>query len=381
MLSDRDLLARLVAFDTTSSLSNLPMADFLAGYLDRPGVRITRIPSASGEKANLLVTAGPERSDGSGLILSGHMDVVPATEPEWQSDPFVLTAVGDTFVARGTADMKGFLALAVNRFAVIDPAALEHPLLLLFTYDEETGTLGARQFSESWTDPALLPRSVVIGEPTSLQVARSHKGMLRLLLIFEGAAAHSGYPHLGRNAIEPAGRAIVALTDLRQRMAGERPPNGEQFPQVPFAALNVGTVNGGSAANVIPDRCEIQLGIRLLPAMAAEDMIDRIRDTISPAAAGAPFTLEYVSESPAMILNEEADIHRQLCAVVGQRESRSVMFATDAGWLQRMGLECVLFGPGSIEVAHRANEFVPVAELARAGDVLDRIIRQRCRPA
>jgi acetylornithine deacetylase len=381
MLSDRDLLARLVAFDTTSSLSNLPMADFLAGYLDRPGVHITRIPSASGEKANLLVAAGPERSDGSGLILSGHMDVVPATEPEWQSDPFVLTAVGDTFVARGTADMKGFLALAVNRFAVIDPAALEHPLLLLFTYDEETGTLGARQFSESWTDPALLPRSVVIGEPTSLQVARSHKGMLRLLLIFEGAAAHSGYPHLGRNAIEPAGRAIVALTDLRQRMAGERPPNGEQFPQVPFAALNVGTVNGGSAANVIPDRCEIQLGIRLLPAMAAEDMIDRIRDTISPAAAGAPFTLEYVSESPAMILNEEADIHRQLCAVVGQRESRSVMFATDAGWLQRMGLECVLFGPGSIEVAHRANEFVPVAELARAGDVLDRIIRQRCRPA
>jgi acetylornithine deacetylase len=381
MLSDRDLLARLVAFDTTSSLSNLPMADFLAGYLDRPGVRINRIASDSGDKVNVLVAAGPERSDGSGLILSGHMDVVPATEPEWRSDPFTLTAVGDTFVARGAADMKGFLALAVNRFAALDPAALEHPLLLLFTYDEETGTLGARRFSESWNDRALLPRSVLIGEPTSLQVVRSHKGMLRLRLIFEGAAAHSGYPHLGRNAIEPAGRVIVALADLRQRMAGERPPNGEQFPEVPFAALNVGTVNGGSAANVIPDRCEVQLGIRLLPGMVAEGMIDRIRDIITPAAAGAPFTLEYVSESPAMILNEEADIYRQLCAEVGQRGSRSVMFATDAGWLQRMGLECVLFGPGSIEVAHRANEFVPVAELDRAGGVLDRIIQQRCRPA
>jgi acetylornithine deacetylase len=115
--------------------------------------------------------------------------------------------------------------------------------------------------------------------------------------------------------------------------------------------------------------------------MAADDMIDRIRATVGAAAAGAPFTLEYVSESPAMILNAEADIHRQLCAAVGQRESRSVMFATDAGWLQRMGLECVLYGPGSIEVAHRPNEFVPVAELERAGDILDQIIRQRCRSA
>lgn len=377
-LPDRDLFARLVAFDTTSSLSNLPMVDLLADYLDRPGVRVTRIPSQNGEKANLLVAAGPVGSDGNGLILSGHMDVVPATEPEWRSDPFTLTAVGDTYVARGAADMKGFLALAANRFASLDPDALEHPLLLLFTYDEETGTLGARRFSESWTDPALLPRSVVVGEPTSLQVVRSHKGMLRLRLIFEGVAAHSGYPHLGRNAIEPAGRVIVALADLRRRMEGERPPHGEQFPEVPFAALNVGTVSGGSAANVVPGRCEVELGIRLLPGMAAADMIDRIRGTVTAAVAGAPFTLEYVSESPAMILNEEADIHRQLCTAVEQGESRSVMFATDAGWLQRMGLECVLFGPGSIEVAHRPNEFVPVAELDRAGDILDRIIGQRC---
>ena len=381
MLSDRDLLARLVAFDTTSALSNLPMVDFLADYLDRSGVRITRMPSECGQKANLLAAAGPERPGGTGLILSGHTDTVPATEPEWRSDPFTLTAVGETLVARGAADMKGFLALAVNRFASLDPADLEHPLLLLFTYDEETGTLGARRFAESWTDAALLPRSVVIGEPTSLRVVRSHKGMLRLRLTFEGAAAHSGYPHLGRSAIEPAGRVIVALADLRRRMAEERPPHAEQFPDVSFAALNVGTVSGGSAANVIPDRCEMQLGIRLLPAMRAEDMIERIRSTVTPAAAGVPFTLEYMGESPAMMLSEEAEIHRQLCAVVGQGESRSVMFATDAGWLQQMGLECVLFGPGNIEDAHRANEFVPLAELGRAGDVLDRIIRQRCRPA
>ena len=213
------------------------MVDFLADYLGRPGVRIDRMASADGGKANLLVAAGPERLGGSGLILSGHMDVVPALEPEWRSDPFTLTEVGDTLVARGAADMKGFLALAANRLASLDPGSLHHPLLLLFTYDEETGTLGARRFSERWHDPAVLPRSVVIGEPTSLRAVRSHKGMLRLRLDFEGTAAHSGYPHLGRSAIEPAGRAIVALAELRRRMELERPQHARSIPRSPIRGL------------------------------------------------------------------------------------------------------------------------------------------------
>ena len=135
---------------------------------------------------------------------------------------------------------------------------------------------------------------------------------------------------------------------------------------------------GWSAANVIPDRCEMDLGIRLLPGMAAEDMVERIRNTVTAAAGDVPFSLEYGSESPAMILGEDAEIYRQLTEAVGQRESRSVMFATDAGWLQRMGLQCVLFGPGSIEVAHRANEFIPIAQLGRAKAVLQQIVNRRC---
>ncbi|MGH7497395.1 MAG: acetylornithine deacetylase [Gemmatimonadales bacterium] len=377
-LSDRDLLARLVAFDTTSSLSNLPMADFIAEYLERPGVRVTPVPSAEGSKANLFVSAGPERSGGEGLMLSGHMDVVPANEPEWRSDPFALTEADDRYIARGAADMKGFLALATNRVAATDPASLKHPLQLLFTYDEETGTLGARRFSETWHDLDALPGSVIIGEPTSLQVVRLHKGMLRLRLEFEGRAAHSGYPHLGRSAIEPAGRVIVALAELRREMERERPANGEYFPEVPFAALNIGTVAGGSAANVIPHRCEVELGIRLMPGMVAAEMIERVRERVAESAGGVPVSLAYVSESPAMILAENAPIYRELSAEVGQTESHSVMFASDAGWLQRMGLECVLFGPGSIEVAHRPNESLPVGEFLRAGEVLDRMIARRC---
>jgi acetylornithine deacetylase len=359
-----------VAFDSTSRHSNLPMADFIADYLDRPGVRIERNYAADGDKANLVIAAGPERTAGEGIVLSGHMDVVPADEPEWRTDPFDLTETGGTYVGRGAADMKGFLALAVNHFAGIEPEALRRPLVLLFTYDEEVGTLGARRFSETWREPESLPRSVIIGEPTSLKVVRIHKGMLRLRLEFEGRAAHSGYPHLGRSAIEPAAQAIVALAELRRELERERPAHGEHFPEVPFAALNVGTVAGGSAANVIPDRCEVHLGVRLLPGMAADEMIGRIRQAIERGVAAEPFSLDYLSESPAMVLDEDAEIHRELREEVGQQGSHGVMFASDAGWLQRMGLECVLFGPGSIEMAHRPNEFLSADEFRRAGEVL-----------
>lgn len=377
MLDDRALVSRLVGFDTTSRESNLPLADFLADYLDRPGVRIARNPSADGAKTNLVVAVGPETDDREGLVLSGHMDVVPAEESGWRSDPFTLTESGDRYVGRGTADMKGFLALAANRLAAADATALRRPLALLFTYDEEVGTLGARRFTETFAPIARLPRHVVIGEPTALRVVRAHKGMVRLRLEFTGRAAHSGYPHLGRSAIEPAGRAIVALSALRRELEAERPANGEVFPDVPFVALNVGTVAGGSAANVIPDRCEVHLGIRVLPGMTVDDVAARVRAAVA-GAVEEPFALEPVSESPAMLLDPDASIHRALCEAVGQHGSHSVMFASDAGWLQRAGFESVLFGPGSIEVAHQPNEFLPVAEFRRAGEVLTGLIRRSC---
>ena len=377
-LADATLLERLVGFDTTSSLSNLPLADFVCDYLDRPGVRVDKVWSEDRTKANVVVRAGPERDDGEGLTLSGHMDVVPADEPEWRSEPFTLTTTEEAYVGRGTADMKGFLALAVARLARLDPGRLRRPLALLLTYDEEVGTLGARRFAESGDLAPTLPRDVIIGEPTSLRVVRLHKGMIRLRLVFHGRAAHSGYPHLGRNAIEPAARAIAALAELRAGMETERPPHGEHFPEVPYATLNVGTVAGGSAVNVIPDRCTVQVGIRLLPEMKAEEMTERVRETVAAALPGETFELLSLGESPAMMLDQKAPLHRQLCELVGQHGTESVAFATDAGWLQRIGLRCAVFGPGSIEVAHRPNEFLPIGEFARAGDLLDEIIHRRC---
>ncbi len=380
LLDDAELLRRLVAFDSVSRNSNLPIADFIADYLDRPGVRIRRNPSSDETKANLVVEAGPATDPEArpGLMLSGHMDVVPADEPEWRTDPFRLEERDGRFVGRGTADMKGFLALAMNRLALSDPARLRRPLALLFTFDEELGTLGAHHFVRTWPDPTALPRNVVIGEPTELGVVRMHKGHLKLRLVFHGMSAHSGYPHLGRNAIEPAARAITALAELREQLAREHPAAAEHFPEVPFVALNVAQVQGGVAVNVVPDRCRIDVGVRVLPGMRGTDLAARVRDSVAGALPGVLFDFEVLGDSPAYLLDPDRPLHRHLMAQVGQSESRSVAFATDAGWLHTVGFDCVVFGPGSIAVAHKPNESMPIDQFHEAGRQLDRVVHDFC---
>jgi len=378
-LSDADLLARLVAFDTTSRNSNLPLADFLSDYLDRPGIRVERNPSADGNKVNLIAWVGPDpQGDRKGLVLSGHMDTVPAEEAGWESDPFSLADKGDRWVARGACDMKGFLALATNLAVEISRTRglVRAPLALVFTYDEEVGTLGARRLTETFR--GTFPLSAVIGEPTSLRVARVHKGHLKMRITLHGKSAHSGYPHLGANAIEPAGRVIAALSGLRQELEAELTANRELFPEVPYVPLNVGTVHGGSAINVVPDRCEVEVGVRPLPGVDSEKLAERIRRAAREAAAPFEPDLEILSDSPPMLLDEASPIHRHLCALVGQRTGGSVSFATDAGWLQRLGMDCVIFGPGSIEVAHQPNEHLPKDEFAAARGLLDATVRRFC---
>jgi acetylornithine deacetylase len=389
LLSDADLLSRLVAFDTTSRNSNLPLADFLCGYLDRPGVRIVRQPSPDGTKANLIAWLGPEPAgaepaERAGLVLSGHMDVVPAEEEGWQSDPFTLTDRGDRWVARGACDMKGFLAIAANSaLEALEADAtgrLRAPLALVFTYDEEVGTLGARHLLESYADGRLLPRSAVIGEPTSLRVARAHKGHFKMRITLHGRSAHSGYPHLGVNAIEPAGRVIDALAALRRTLESEPAPYAELFPEVPYVPLNVGTVYGGSAINVVPDRCIVEVGVRPLPGMDSASLAERVRQAVAATLAGlhGAFDIELLSDSPPMFLDDDAPIHRHLRTLVNQEADATVSFATDAGWLQRLGLDCAVFGPGTIEVAHKPNEHVPKSELARARELIGETVRHFC---
>jgi acetylornithine deacetylase len=378
LLNNKELLSRLVSFDSTSANSNLPVADFICDYLDRPGIDIERNESDDGTKTNLVIRIGPRGRGREGLTLSGHTDVVPATESEWLSDPFSLTEKDGKLLGRGTADMKGFLALALNRAASLDPSRLHSPLALILTYDEEVGTLGARRFAETWPHHDQLPVSTIIGEPTALRVIRMHKGHLGLRVTIFGISAHSGYPHLGENAIEPAAQIITGLSQLRRELENERDANSEYFPEVPYVPLNIARVDGGVALNVVPDKCVVECCIRLLPQMQKEPITERVRDVVQRCAGKTPFEIEFMGEAPPMMLPETAPVYTQLCSEVGQEVTLSASYATDAGWFQTMGMQCAIFGPASIEVAHKPNEFMPIAEFERANAILERVANHFC---
>ncbi len=378
-LSDVELLRRLVSFDSTSRNSNLPLVDFISDYLDRPGVRIERNHSPDHAKANLVITMGPEdNTDRRGLVLSGHMDVVPAEEPGWRSDPFSLTQAEDSFVARGSCDMKGFLALAMNQLRALDPRRCRRPLVLIFTYDEEVGTRGAKHFVRTWTGGSFLPRAAIIGEPTSLRAIRMHKGHLQMRITVAGRSAHSGYPHLGLNAIEPMGRIINELTALREALQQEGGPYSEHFPDVPFVALNVARITGGTAVNIVPDTCVLEIGMRLLPTMESEPATERVINAVTNALGDRPVEIDIEGDSPPMVLDHTAAIYQRICQTIDQTETLSASYATDAGWLQSLGLECVIFGPGSIEVAHRPNESIPAADFAKGAELLRGLVHHYC---
>jgi acetylornithine deacetylase len=369
-VDDVELLARLVAFDTVSHRSNLALVDFLCEYA---GTRAERVPSPDGRKANLVLRFGPDA--GEGLVLCGHMDVVPAEEDGWRSDPFRLREEGDRLFARGACDMKGFLAVALN--VAREARGLRGPLVLVFTYDEEVGTAGARDLVERWACDTL-PRRAIIGEPTELRVVRMHKGHVRVRITMHGVAAHSALPHLGRNAIEAAARVLVSLRGLRHRLKEAGGPNAGHFPEVPYVTLNVGTIHGGVATNVVPDRCVIDLGARPLPGMEAADVVAAVREAVANAAGDAGWELEVAGESPPLLLDAASPVHTTLCSVIGQHGDASVSFATDGGWLARAGLSCAVFGPGNIAVAHKPNEFVTRGDLASARTLLSRAVDKLC---
>jgi acetylornithine deacetylase len=375
-----EILRRLVAHDSTSANSTDGIVHEIANLLDRPGIRLRVLPAPQAGKANLLAELGPPTDpvERDGLLLSGHMDVVPAMELGWLSDPFSLTDVGDRWRARGSCDMKGFLALAIHRATATDSSRLRAPLTILFTYDEEVGTLGAQDFVCRFGATVPLPKAAIIGEPTSLKVVRLHKGHLKLRVTLHGVSAHSSQPHLGKNAVEAAGRALLALAQLRREFESEHPPGSEHFPEAPFVTLNAGMIRGGVAVNVIPERCELSLGLRSLPGMASDDLRARVTAAVEAAVPQATPTVEVLGDSPPMSCPENAAACQALRELVGDIATHGVSFASDAGPLQALGVEAVLFGPGSIADAHRANEFLPKDEFVRAGDILDALVRRCC---
>ncbi|MHC5109936.1 MAG: M20 family metallopeptidase [Planctomycetota bacterium] len=378
LMTDRDLLASLVSFDSTSCNSNLPIADFICNYLEHPMVRIERNGPLDEGKVNLVIHLGTEDKDRRGLTLSGHLDVVPATEPEWSSDPFQLHETEEAYVARGACDMKGFVAMAVNMLKSATDSPPRCPLALLLTFDEELGTRGADYFRRTWDDPLVLPRYVIVGEPTQLKLVRMHKGHLKLRLATSGKSAHSGYPHLGDNAIETMGVVINALSRFGDELAAEPSEASAYYREAPTCSVNQAMIGGGSAINIIPDQCALDVGIRLLPGVDAGVMTQRVRELVDALPVADRVSVEEVGVSPSLNTSESSELNQVLCGFLEQEVTHAVSYASDGGVLAQMNMECVLFGPGDIAVAHRPNEYVPKQDMVAARRIVESCIQQLC---
>lgn len=370
MRSVEQTLATLVAYPTISDRPVTGIAAYLAERFSDLGMRIELLESSEPGKCNLVCSAGPPGTDG--IVLSGHMDVVPVEGQPWTSDPFTLTARDDRLIGRGSCDMKAFLAATVEALGRIDLSRLQRELVLIWTHDEEVGCLGSRWLADHFVAIGRpLPTLALIGEPTSFNILRMHPGHAAARIHCAGRAAHSSRPDLGANAIRLAARVIDALDGLAEEW--RREVRFEGLLERPFVVMNVATIRGGSAINIVPDSCVIELGFRPLPGMDPDELFARIRERVE---AIGDVRAELSRVTPAMLTPAGTALEEILTPwSVG---AGAAAFATDGGNLARAGVRALVFGPGSIDVAHRADEYVPVGELHRAVDVVEEVVARRC---
>jgi acetylornithine deacetylase len=375
-----EMLARLVAFDTVSHRSNLPLIDFVEDYLTGWGVGSTRFPNEAGDKAALFATIGPQ--DRGGIVLSGHTDVVPVEGQAWSRDPFTLHVADGRAYGRGAVDMKAFLALGLALVPDFLAAKLETPIHLFLSYDEEVTCLGVVDGIAAMGKTLPRPRAVIVGEPTSLDICDAHKGVRTFLTTIRGFAAHSSKPQLGASAVH-AGALLAAELDRMQEEAKERPDGGGRFDP-PYDTIHVGKFHGGIARNILADKAELSWEIRTLPgsdpesgparfASLAKTVLSRMQKTAPTSAIETVMT----SDVPGLAPDPGSEAERLAMRLSGRNDTIAVAYATEAGHFQRAGLPTVVCGPGSIDQAHQPDEYITLEQL-QAGETFMRKLMAAC---
>jgi acetylornithine deacetylase len=371
-----ELLARLVAFDTTSHKSNIALVRFVEDYLAQHGIACQLVHTADGAKASLFATIGPPGL--AGVALSGHTDVVPVDGQHWDSDPFTLTARGDRLHGRGSADMKGFLACVLAAVPDFARRRLRVPIHIAFSYDEEIGCVGVRPLLAELGRRLPRPRLVIVGEPTSMAVVDAHKGPARWRVEVRGRAAHSSMAHLGVNAITYAGRLLAEIGALERELAAAA--RDHRFDP-PFATLQVTRIDGGTATNVVPSSCRFDVEVRALPGLDVAAIERRLRVFVDAElrpemiarAPEAGVAIELVNHVPPFAALPASEAVALALKLAEQNETYAVSYATEAGLFQDAGAPAVVCGPGSIAQAHTANEWIAAAELERCMAFLSRL--------
>jgi acetylornithine deacetylase len=371
-----ELLARLVSFDTTSYKNNLELIAFVEDYLARHDVASRRIVSADGEKSSLFATIGPQQE--GGVALSGHTDVVPVEGQHWTSDPFTLRADNGKLYARGSADMKAFIAASLAAVPDYKRRALKKPIHLAFSYDEEIGCIGVRPMIAELGRELPKPAMVIVGEPTGMRVVDAHKGPVRWNVDIKGRAAHSSMAHLGVNAVTYATRLIGELERMEQELKSR--VLDIRF-EPPYSTLQVTTIEGGNATNIVPNRCVFVFDIRGLPGLDPDEIEARLRrfaekrclPEMREVAPEADIRIERVNAVPPFGAGHASEVVALALKLSEQNDTHGVSYGTEAGLFQEAGSPAVVCGPGEIAQAHTADEWIAESEIAKCMEFLSRL--------
>lgn len=374
------VLKHLVGFPTVSDQSNIDLIEFIMAYLDDYGVKNHVFPDSSGNKLGLIAQIGPNVE--GGVVLSGHTDVVPVTGQSWNSDPWTLTERDGRYYGRGTCDMKGFLALMLAAVPQLVSASLTRPVQLVFSFDEEVGCLGTAPLLTALETHFPKAKTVIVGEPTLMSVVTGHKGGLGLVTRLHGKAAHSSRPDLGASAISHAAPLLQWHT-TRQHAARTNAISNGFIP--PYSTVQVGTIKGGAALNTVPDLCVLESDIRFLPNETAEDWVTEYRalarsveDTMRAEYDDARVELEVTETIPAMLPETSGEAEGLARQITGDNSDNCVSYQTEAGHFQAAGYSTVVCGPGSIEQAHRPDEFISSTQLRQGQAFMERLITALC---
>ena len=377
MFTSRQLLEKLVAFDTTSRESNLALIDFVWRYLNDLGVNGELIHNAERSKANLYARLGPA-GDG-GVMLSGHSDVVPVEGQNWSVPPFALTERDGKLYGRGTADMKGYIACMLAAVPHFLAQPLKQPLHLAISYDEEVGCLGVRTLLEALLQRPEKPSICLIGEPTELQPVLGHKGKLGVRCEVKGAACHSAYAPQGVNAIEYAAQLVHQLTAIGERLAQTAQHDTRFDP--PFTTVQTGIIRGGTVLNIVPAECVFDFEVRTLPqhdaqAVAAEietfaqsELVPRMQ----AVAVDSAIRFYPISGYPGLLTDAQSDAARLIAYLTQSSDFSTVAFGTEGGLFHQAGIPSVICGPGSMAQGHKPDEFISIAQLDACDAMLQRL--------
>ena len=385
-----DWLTRLIAFDTVSRHSNLVLIEDVKAYCEQLGLTVDLTFNEAKNKANLFVTVPAGKNAdiiNVGLVLSGHTDVVPVDGQAWTSDPFTATIRGSRLYGRGSCDMKGFIACALQ---VLSEAAqlsqsgqLRRPLHLALSFDEEVGCLGAPLILADLKARGITPDYCIVGEPTNMTMVVAHKGIAVYRCRVHGKSAHSSLTPQGVNAISYASRLIGYVDTLAEEIS-QRDDNDPLF-DVPYSTLSVGTIQGGTATNIVPNLCEFTFDYRNLPHMTQDDILlpiqAKVAELNAQMQARAPETgieLQQQESVPAMTDNDSAELQALIAALTGDDKRHKVAYATEGGQFTNAGIPTIICGPGSIEQAHKADEYVELSELERCDAFLQKLLDSCC---